>query len=55
MPTILATGTKEFITSESPCHPDAFYQISAQSDLLVWEEMGFEEFQDGHHGRLGTK
>ena len=25
------------------------HQVSAQSDM-VWEEMSFEEFQDGHRG-----
>ena len=38
-----------FSNSESLCHYDAFHQVSAQSDR-VWNEMLFEEFQDGCHG-----
>ena len=49
MAAILDIGTEGFSDSESPCHPDASHQVSAQSDLL-WEEMWFEEFPDGHHG-----
>ena len=39
----------DFSNSESLCHCDASHQVFAQSDT-VWEEMSFEEFQDGHHG-----
>ena len=31
------------------CHCDASHQVLAQSDR-VWEEISFEEFQDGRHG-----
>ena len=31
--TIFGIGTERFGNSESPCHPDASYQVSAQSDL----------------------
>ena len=37
-----------FSNSESLCHCDAAHQL-AQSDLGFWEEMSFEEFQDGSH------
>ena len=30
------------------CHCDASHQVLAQSNM-VWEEMLFEEFQDGRH------
>ena len=46
---ILDIGTKRFSNSESPCHPNASHQVSAQSDLGC-DEMRFEEFQDGCHG-----
>ena len=36
----------EEISFEFLCHCDASHQVSAQSDS-VWEEMSFEEFQDG--------
>ena len=39
---------KDFSNSESLCHSDASHQVSAQSDLF-WEEMSFEEIQDGGH------
>ena len=48
-----------FSNSESLCRSDASLKVSAQSDM-VWEEMSFEEFQDGRHGghlgyRNGTR
>ena len=43
-----------FSNSESLCHCDESHQVLAQSNT-VWEEMSFEEFQDGRHGyRNGT-
>ena len=48
MATILDNGTEQFSNSESPCHLDASIQVSAQPDT-VWEEMWFEELQDGGH------
>ena len=39
----------DFSNFESLCHCDASHQVSVQSDR-VWEEMLFEEFQDGHPG-----
>ena len=39
-------------TVESLCHCNASHQVSARSHI-VWEEMSFEEFQDGcHSGHL---
>ena len=54
MAAILDIGTDDFSNSESLCHFDASHQVSAQSDM-VWEEMLFEEFQDGCHGHLGYR
>ena len=34
----------DFSNSESLCRSDASHQ-----QLMVWEEMSFEEFQDGRH------
>ena len=43
-----------FSNSESQYHSNASQQVLAQSNM-VWEEMSFEEFQDGHLGyRNGT-
>ena len=39
----------DFSNFESLCHCDASHQVSAQSDR-VWEEMSFQEFQDGRQG-----
>ena len=39
----------DFSNSESLCNCDASYQVLAQFQLTVWEEMSFEEFQDGGH------
>ena len=36
----------DFSNSESLCCSNASHQVSAQSDM-VWEELSFEEFQDG--------
>ena len=49
MAAILDTGTEQFSNSESPCHPDASHQVSAQSDLQFWRRW-LEEFQEGRHG-----
>ena len=51
----LISERKDFSNSESLCHCDASHQVSAQLDR-VWEEMSFEEFQDGRHGsQLGYR
>ena len=52
---ILDTGTEQFyqfwISMSLRCFPSSFGSIQ----LTVWEEMSFEEFQDGSHGyRNGT-
>ena len=39
----------DFSNFESLCHCDVSHEVLAHSDM-VWEEMWFEEFQDGHHG-----
>ena len=49
MVAILDIGTEQLSNSESPCHPDVSHEVLAQSDT-VWEEMWFEELQDGCHG-----
>ena len=55
MAAILDIGTERFY-SESLCCSDSSYQVLAQSDFTVWEEMSFEEFQDGcHGGHLGYR
>ena len=48
MATILDIGNERCSNSESLCHPDASHQVSS-IQLTVWEEMWFEEFQDGGH------
>ena len=50
----LISEWNDFSNFESLCHGDAAHQVSAQLDR-VWEEMLFEEFQDGRRGyRIGT-
>ena len=41
----------DFSNSESLWPSDASHQVLAQSDM-VWEELSFEEFQDGCHGAV---
>ena len=43
--TILATGTERSSNSESPCHPNASHQVSAQSDLLFGRRCGLKNFK----------
>ena len=45
MAAILDTGTEQFSNSESPCHPDAFQQVSAPSDLLFGRRHGLKNFK----------
>ena len=47
----LISERNEFSNFESLCHCDASHQVSTQSDR-VWEEMSFEEFQDGHSATI---
>ena len=42
---ILDIATERFSNSESPCHPDASYQVSAQSDLLFGRKCGLMNFK----------
>ena len=43
--TILDIGTERFGNSESPCHPDASNQVSAQSDLPFGRRCGLKNFK----------
>ena len=45
MAAILDTGTERFSNSESPCHPDASNQVSAQSDLPFGSRCGLKNFK----------
>ena len=40
----------DFSNSESLCPCDASRQNFGSIQLKFWEEMSFEEFQDGHYG-----
>ena len=40
----------DFRNSESRCHCDASHKVFSSIRLTVWEEMPFEEFEDGRHG-----
>ena len=42
---ILDIGTELFSNSESPCHPDASYQVSSQSDLRCGRRCGLKNFK----------
>ena len=44
MVAIFDTGTERFSNFESPCHPDASFQVSAQSDLLYWRSCDLKNF-----------
>ena len=45
MAVILDTGTEPFCNSESPCHPNAFHQVSAQPDLMFERRRGLKNFK----------
>ena len=45
MDAILDTGTERFSNPESPCHPDASNQVSAQSDLPFGRRCGLKNFK----------
>ena len=45
MADILNIGTEKFGNSESPCHPDASHQVSAQSDLLFGRRYALNNFK----------
>ena len=44
MAAILDTGTEQFSTSESPCHPVPSHLVSAQPDLLFGKGCGLKNF-----------
>ena len=46
---------KDFSNSESLCHCDAPNQVFGSIQLMVWEEMSFELFQDGVQLGYGNK
>ena len=46
---------KDFSNSESLCHCDASNQVFGSTQLMVWEEMSFELFQDGVQLGYGNK
>ena len=45
MAAILDIGTELFSNSESPCHPDASHQVSAQSDFRLGRRCGLKNFK----------
>ena len=45
MAAILDIGTELFSNSESPCHPDASRQVSAQSDLMCGRRCSLKNFK----------
>ena len=53
MAAILDTGTEQFSNSESPYHPDAPHQVSAQPDLLFGRRCGLNSHL-GHWNRRIT-
>ena len=45
MAAILDIGAERFSNFESSCHPDAFHQVSVQSDLLFGRRCGLKNFK----------
>ena len=45
MAAILDIGTELFSNSESPCHPNASHQVSAQSELQLGRICGLKNFK----------
>ena len=45
MATILDIGNEQFSNSESPCHPDASHQVSAQPYLVFGRKCGLKNFK----------
>ena len=45
MAAILHIGTEQSSNSETPCHPDASHQVSAQPDLLFGRRCGLKNFK----------
>ena len=44
MAAIVDIATELYSNSESPCHPDAFHQVSAQPDLHFRRRCGLKNF-----------
>ena len=55
MAAILDIGTERFSNSESPCHPDASHQVSAQPDLLFVGRCGMKNFKMATILDIGTE
>ena len=55
MATILDIGNERLSNSESPCHPDASYQVSAQSVLLFGKRLDFANFKTAAILDTGTQ
>ena len=55
MAAILDIGTERFINPESPCHPDASHQVSAQSDLLFRRGCGLKNLKMAAILDIGTE
>ena len=45
MAAILDIGTERFSNSESPCHPDASYQVFAQPELSFGRRCSLKNFK----------
>ena len=55
MAAILDIGTERFSNSESPCHPVASHQVSAQPDLLFGRRCGLKNFKIAAILDIGTE
>ena len=55
MAVILDTGTERFSNSESPFHPDASHQVSAQLDLLFGRRCDLKNFKMAAILDIGTE
>ena len=55
MAAILDIGTEQFRNSESPCHPDASHQVSAQSDIWFGRRCGLKNFKMAAILDIGTE
>ena len=55
MAAVFDTGTERFSNSESPCHPDASHQVSAQPALLFRRRCGLKNFKIAAILDIGTE
>ena len=55
MAIILDTGTEWFSNSESPFHPNASHQVSAQPDLLFGRRCDLKNFKMAAILDIGTE